>query len=200
MQFTRPVPVLLKVIICILFVFLNRAQRILRSNSMIVTIFDLTSCALLPLFVSALLHVAVLCPAFASPTRAGRVAVLYALLHTMCIHGVSVMIVITTLRNYPTSAGFLSVLLGSHLCLSVYPTSADLLPGQAIWYGRFMPALAFVIPIISWLLLPILRVHELEAIALLYVPEVICFTFAHVLQFFTIFLDLSVATVCSLMR
>lgn len=127
-------------------------------------------------------------------------AVLYALLHMLCIHGICFIIVITTLRNYPTSAGFLSVLLGSHLCLSVHPRTVDLIPGQAMWYERIMPALAFVIPILSWLLLPILRVHELEAIALLYVPEVICFIFAHVLQFVTIFLDLSVVTVCSLIR
>jgi len=199
MIFTLQSHVSLKVMQCILFVFFNRAQRILRSGdaSSVVATMDLGFTAILPLLLSASIHTAMLCPAFISPTRCGRVSVLHALLHMLLLHAFALLLVVTFLQKYFTTASFLSVLLTSHICF-VQPISSDLVPAQKLSYGRMMKFFAYVLPMLCWVILPVLRVHELEAIALLYVPEATCFAFAFALQFTTLMLNVAVSAICSL--
>lgn len=197
MHYTRPSPVSLKVLQCTLFVFFNRAQRVLRGGSMLLGSLDLSGTAVLPLVVSAALHTSVLCPGLLSPTRSGRVSVLCALLHVLLLHALAVLLVTTALHRYATTASFLAVLLASHLCLAVRPLSSDLVPAQTL-SCRVMHVASYALPVLVWMLLPVLRVHELEAIALLYVPEALCFTFAYSLQFVTLLLNVAVTAACSL--
>jgi len=197
LRYTNPGHVNLKVLHCVMFLFVNRAQRVLRMNSTVVETLDVAGTALLPLCVSCVLHMACLCPGLVSARRVGRVPVLYALLHVMILHAVSILIVTATLRRYATTASFLSVLLASHMCISIRPVSADLVPAQMIFYGCIMRGAAYIIPVLCWLVLPILRVHGLEAIALLYVPEAVCFTFACTLQFTTLVLHIAVTSMCA---
>jgi hypothetical protein len=197
LQCTQASPVSLKVLLCILFMFFNRAQRVLRSESMIVTHLDYAFCSMLPLFASATLHTALLFPALVVPTRVGRIAVLCALLHVLLLHALSMLFVAMALQTYMTTASFLAVLIASHLCLVVHPLVPDIIPAQKISYGYVMRVAAYTLPILCWVLLPVLRVHELEAIVLLYVPEALCFTFAYVLQFTTLLLRVATVACCS---
>jgi hypothetical protein len=200
LQYTNPGHVKLKVLHCVLFMFFNRAQRVLRMSSTVVDSLDMAGTAVLPLCVSCALHVACLCPGLVSARRVGRIPVLYALLHVMILHALAILIVTTALHRYATTASFLSVLLASHMCISVRPCSADLVPAQTIFYSHIMQSVAYILPVLCWMLLPILRVHELEAIALLYVPEAVCFTFAYTLQFTTLVLHIAVTSMCAVMR
>ena len=199
MIFTIPSHVSLKVVQCVLFVFFNRAQRILRGSegSSVVAMMDLSYTAIFPLLLSASIHTAMLCPAFISPTRCGRVSVLYALLHVLLLHALAVLLVVTFLQKYFTTASFLSVLLTSHICF-MKPLSSDLVPAQKLSYGRLINCSAYVLPVLCWVILPVLRVHEIEAIAPLYVPDALCFAFAFALQFTTLMLNVAVAAICSL--
>ena len=196
MSYTRASHVSLKALQCALFVFFNRAQRVLRSESTLSTSLTLSATALFPIFASAALHTAVLCPGIAVPTRAGRVAVLYALLHVLLLHACAASLSIMFLQRYATTASFVSVLVASHLCFAVRPAVPDLVPAQAVSYGRVMDVMAYVLPLFSWVLLPVLRVHELEAITLLFYPEAVCFVFAHALQLTTLVIQLVVTTGC----
>ena len=101
------------------------------------------------------------------------------------------------LGRYITTASFLAVFLASHLCFVVRPVEPDLIPAQSISYKHFMDIAAYVLPVVSWIILPVLRVHELEAIALLYVPEALCFVFAYTTQFMTLLLNVAVNAACS---
>ena len=197
-NFTRSSSVSLKVLQCVLFVFFNRANRIMRNGSFLVENLDLRSTAILPLVVSGIFHVAFICPGLAVPTRRGRIPVLCALLHVILMYTVAVFMVTVALDRYLTTASFLAVLLASHLCFVVRPVEPDLLPAQTISYKHFMDIAAYVIPVISWVLLPVLRVHELEAIALLYFPEALCFVFAYVMNFATLLLTVAVDAACSM--
>jgi hypothetical protein len=198
MQCTQASPVSLKVLLCILFMFFNRAQRVLRSGSMIATHLDYGSSSVLPLIASATLHTALLFPALVVPTRVGRVPVLCALLHVLILHTFAILLVAMALQTYMTTASFLAVLIASHLCLVVHPLIPDLVPAQRFSYGYVMRVSAYALPVLCWVLLPVLRVHELEAIALLYIPEALCFTFAYVLQFTTILLRVATVACCSI--
>jgi hypothetical protein len=195
--YTIPSHVTLKVLHCVLFIFFNRAHRVLRISSTVVDSLDITGTAMLPLFISCALHAAFLCPGLVSATRSGRVPVVYAILHVLMIHTVALLLITTALHRYPTTANFLSVLLASHMCVSVRPWSVYLVPVQSTSYGMIMPCMAYVIPVLSWILLPILRIHELEAVALLYIPEAMCFIFAYALQFTTLLVHLAVVAGCS---
>jgi hypothetical protein len=196
MSYTRASHVSLKAMQCILFLFFNRAQRVLRSESTLTTGLTLSGTALLPIFVSAVLHTAILCPGIAAPTRAGRVAVIYALLHVLLLHACTVALSLVFLQRYTATASFVSVLAAAHLCFAVRPAIPDLVPAQAISYGRVMGVAAYMLPVLCWILLPVLRVHELEAIALLFYPEALCFVFAHALQLAALVLHLVATTAC----
>jgi hypothetical protein len=196
MCYTRASPASLKALHCFLFLFCNRAQRVLRSESTLVSGLTLSGTALLPLFVSAALHTAVLCPGIAAPTRAGRVTALYALLHVLLLHACAVSLSLTFLARYATTASFVSVLVASHLCFAVRPAIPDVAHAQALSYGRVMGAAAYALPALSWVLLPVLRVHELEAITLLFLPEALCLIFASALQMATLLLHLATTTAC----
>jgi len=196
MSYTRASPVPLKAMQCMLFLFFNRAQRVLRSESTLTTGLTLSGTALLPLFVSAALHTAMLCPGIAAPTRAGRVAVAYALLHVLLLHAYAVALSLVFLQRYAATASFVSVLTAAHLCFAVRPASPDLVPAQAVSYGRAMGVAAYLLPVLCWVLLPVLRVHELEAIALLFYPEALCFVFAHALQLAALVLHLVATSGC----
>lgn len=191
-QYTRPSHVSLKVLLCVLFLFLNRAQRVLRKGSVITDNIDLRGTAIIPLLASAILHVALMFPGLLVPTRHGRMAVMCTILHVLFLYSVAGFLVTAALLRYTTTASFISVLLASHLCLVVRPTRNDLVPAQNISYGSFMDIMAYTIVVFSWVLLPVLRVSELEAIALLYVPEILCFAFAYAMQFVTLVLNVVV--------
>ena len=60
-----------------------------------------------------------------------------------------------------------------------------------------MGSATFLLPVLSWILLPVLRVHALEAITLLYIPEVLCIVFAYAIQFATLLLRVAAAAGCS---
>jgi hypothetical protein len=195
--YTSPGHVNLKVLHCILFMFFNRAQRVLRMGSTVVDSLDMAGTSLLPLAVSCALHVAFLCPGLVSARRGGRVPVVYALLHVTLLHATAILLVTMALHRYATTASFLSVLLASHMCISIRPCSVDLVPVQAVSYGYIMRGVAYILPLICWVLLPILRVHELEAVALLYVPEAVCFAFAYTLQFATVVIHIAITAMCS---
>lgn len=197
MQYTSPSHVGLKVLHCVLFIFFNRAQRVLRMGSTIVSSLDMAGIAVLPLCISCALHVAFICPGLVSARRGGRIPVIYALLHVVLLHAVAVLLVTIALHRYTTTASFLSVLLASHMCICVCPCSADLVPAQAVSYNYIIRSVAYIMPVLCWVLLPILRVHELEAIALLYVPEMVCFTFAYTLQFTILVLHIATTALCS---
>lgn len=197
-QYTRPGHVTLKILQCVLFVFFNRAQRVVRNGSIIVDNVDLGVMAVLPLLFSAVLHIAVLCPGLVAPTRSGRISVLSSLLHVVLLYICAMCIVTSALVRYTTTASFVAVLLASHLCLVVRPISSDLVPAQKLLYGRFMDVTAYVIPVVSWILLPVFRVHELEAIVLLYVPDALCFVFAYAIEFTTLLLNVAVGAGCSI--
>lgn len=107
------------------------------------------------------------------------------------------LLVTYAMGRYLTTASFIAVLLASHLCFVVRPIEPDLIPAQSISYKHFMDIAAYVLPIVSWILLPVLRVHELEAIVLLYLPEAFCFVFAYTIQFLTLLLNVAVDTACS---
>ncbi|KAJ1467702.1 hypothetical protein T484DRAFT_1755659 [Baffinella frigidus] len=196
-RYARSSHVSLKVLQCVLFVFFNRAQRVLRNGSFLVSSLDLRGTAVLPLVVSAVLHTAILCPGLVVPTRRGRIAVLCTLLHVMLLYMLAGLLVASALDRYVTTASFLSVLVASHLCLVVRPIESDLVPAQKVSYGHLMDIAAYALPVVSWVLLPVLQVHELEAIALLYVPEVLCFVFAYIMQFVTLLLNVAVDAACS---
>jgi hypothetical protein len=195
-HYNRPSNVSLKVLQCVLFVFFNRAQRILRNGSFLVDSLDLRSTAILPLVVSAVLHTAFICPGLVIPTRRGRIPVLCALLHVILLHMVAVLVVTAALDRYVTTASFLAVLIASHLCFVVQPIEPDLIPAQSISYKHFMYIAAYLLPVVSWILLPVLRVHELEAITLLYAPEALCFVFAYTMHFLTLLLTVAVDAAC----
>ena len=195
---TSQSPVSLKALQFILFLFCNRASRIIRSGSIIATRLDLSEAAILPLLLSAALHTAVLVTGIAVPTRIGRAAVICALLQVLVLHAFALLLVTEALHRYTTSAGFLSVLLASHLCCAVRPINPGLVQAQDLLYGRVMDIAMFVLPVMSWNLLPILRVQALEAITLLYVPEVLCTVFAYAIRFATLLLQVAVATGCSM--
>ena len=196
-HYTKQSPITLKALLCTLFLFCNRASRVIRSGSIIATRLDLSETAILPLIVSAVLHTALLGPGIVVPTRVGRVAVVCALLQVLLLHACAILLVTETLHRYTTSASFLSVLLASHLCCAVRPIDPNLVQTQNILYGRVMGSATFVLPVLSWILLPVLRVHALEAITLLYVPEVLCIVFAYAIHFATLLLRVAVATGCS---
>jgi hypothetical protein len=197
-QYTRPGHVILKVLQCVLFVFFNRAQRVMRNQSIIVDSLDLRGTAILPLIVSAALHVAFLCPGLVIPTRRGRIPVICSLLSIILLYALACLVVTLALGRYVTTASFISVLLASHLCLVVRPLYTDLVPAQKMTYGYFMDTSAYVLPVVSWILLPVLRVHELEAIVLLYIPDAFCFVFEYVIRFTTLLLNVVVVTGCSI--
>jgi hypothetical protein len=190
-------PVSLKALQFILFLFCNRASRVIRSGSVVVTRLDLSETAILPLLLSAALHTAVLAQGVVVPTRAGRVTVVCTLLHVLLIHAFALLLVTEALHRYTTSASFLSVLLASHLCCVVRPINPGLVQAQNILYGRVMDCATFVLPVLSWILLPVLRVHALEAITLLYVPEALCMVFVYAIQFATLLLHVAVTAACS---
>ena len=196
-HYTRPSHVSLKALQCVLFVFFNRAQRVLRNGSFLVDNLDLRSTAILPLAVSLVLHTAFLCPGLVIPTRRGRVPVLCALLHVILLYMCAMLLVTYALGRYMTTASLLAVFLASHMCFVIRPIEPDLVPAQSISYKHFMDIAAYVLPVVSWIILPVLRVHELEAIVLLYVPEALCFVFAYTIQFITLLLDVAVDAACS---
>jgi hypothetical protein len=192
MQFSTSGPVSLKAFVCILFIFFNRATRIFHNGSMLSTHLSLADTALLPLIMSAALHVACLGPGVLSPTRAGRIPVVCAILHVSLLHALAIWVVTLALTRYTTTASFTSIMLASHLCFAVRPTSKDLVPAQRVVYGFVTGAAAYALPLLAWVVLPILRVHELEAIVLLFVPEALCFMFACALQFVSTVLHIGV--------
>jgi hypothetical protein len=182
---TTPSAVSLKTLLCILFLFFNRAGRVLRGGSMLSTTMHLGATAMLPIVASAALHIACLCPGIVVRTRYGRAPVFRAILHVLLLHALVAYVTIFTLARYATTASFLSILLASHLCFAVRPMNTDLVPAQALLYGGLMNGAAYALPLIAWVVLPILRVDAVEFVFLLYVPEVICFLFAYLLQFTT---------------
>lgn len=190
LHLTTPSAVSLKALVCTLFLFFNRATRVLSSGSVVATHLNLIDVAVLPLVVSVLLHLTCLCPGIFIPTRSGREPVIRAILHVLLLHALSVWLVAFALTRYATTASFLAVLLASHMCCIVRPVNPTLVPAQALLYGNFMGAVAYALPVLVWVLLPVLRVHELEAIVLLYVPEVLCFVFAYSLHLMTSVLHL----------
>ena len=194
---TNQSPVSLKALHCTLFLFCNRASRVILSGSIVATRLDLSETTILPLLLSASLHTAVLAPGIVVPTRVGRVSVICALLQVLLLHAFALLLVTEALRRYTTSASFLSVLLASHLCCAVRPINPGLVQAQGLLYGRVMGIATFVLPVMSWVLLPILRVHALEALTLLYVPEVLCTVFAYAIQFATLLIQVAVAAGCS---
>jgi hypothetical protein len=196
---TQSSPLSLKVLLCVLFVFFNRAQRVLRNGSTLVNGMDLRGIALLPLIASAVLHTTLMCPGLVVATRGGRVMVAYTLLHMLLLHAVAMLLVTTTLDKYITTATFLSVLLASHFCIAIRPMQPDLVQSQKLLYGYVTRVSAYTLPVMCWIILPVLRVHELEAIVLLYVPEALCFLFAHAIQFSTLLLHVAVVSTCSVM-
>jgi hypothetical protein len=198
MQYTRPGHVTLKILQCLLFVFFNRAKRVVRNGSIIIDSLDLDGTTILPLLISAVLHIALLCPGLVVPTRRGRIAVLFSLLHVVLLYLCAAFLVTFTLTRYITTASFVSVLLASHLCLVVRPLDPELVPAQKLSYGYFMDVAAYVIPISSWILLPVFRVHALEAIVLLYLPEALCFVFAYTIEVITLLLNVAVVAGCSM--
>jgi hypothetical protein len=198
MQYTRPGGAVLKILQCVLFMIFNRAQRVVRNGSFIVDNLDLRCTAILPLLVSAVLHIAILCPGLVVPTRRGRVPVICSILSVVLLYMSAAFIVALTLGRYATTASFVSVHLASHLCLVVRPLVADLVPAQKLSYGNFMDVAAYIIPLASWILLPVLRVHELESIVLLYVPDAFCFLFTYILEFTTLLLNVAVVAGCSM--
>jgi hypothetical protein len=170
----------------------------MRNGSFLVEHADLRSTAIMPLVVSGLLHVAFMVPGVVVPTRRGRIPVICALLHVILMYMVALFIVTVALDRYLTTASFLSVLLASHLCFVVRPVEPDLLPAQIISYKHFMDIASYAIPVVSWVLLPVLRVHELEAIALMYFPEALCFVFVYVMNFATLLLAVAVDAACAM--
>jgi hypothetical protein len=198
LHYTTPSPVSLKMLHCVLFLFFNRATRLLRGGSVLATHLDLAETAVLPLVASAVLHTAFLCPGFVAPTRTGWMghgALLRSLLHMLLLHALAGLLVAGALRRYANIASFLAVILASHLIFSVRPRY-NLVPAQALLYGRLMVVASYAIPLLSWLVLPVLRVHELEAIVLLYVPEALCYAFEWTLRFGTLLLQMVVDTTC----
>ena len=194
---TQPSPVSLKVLLCVLFVFFNRARRIIHSDSTLVAGMDLRGTALIPLLASAVTQIAFICPSLVLPTRGGRLVVICLLLHVLLLYACAILLVSVVLNKYFTAASFLSVLLASHLCFSVRPMTPGVVHAQHISYGYVTRVAAYAIPLLCWVLLPILHVHELEAIVLLYTPETLCFIFAHCMHFCMLLLQVAAVTVCS---
>ena len=73
----------------------------------------------------------------------------------------------------------------------------DLIQSQNMSYGCVTRVAAYALPVMCWVLLPVLRIHELEAIVLLYLPEALCFIFAHTIQFAMLLLHVAVVSACS---
>ena len=190
-------PVSLKMLLCVLFVFFNRSQRVLRNGSVLVEGLDIKGVAILPVVASTVLHVALLCSGLAVPARAGRLAVLCALLHVLLLHAFAMLVVTVALNRYMNTASFISVLLSSHLCYSVKPMMPRLLHSQKFAYQYITKFSAYMIPLICWIVLPILPVHELETIVLLYLPEGLCFIFTHCVYFSSLILQVAVVSICS---
>ena len=192
-------PVSLKVLMCVLFVFFNRAHRVLRSESMLVTSIHFRVIVIIPLLFSVLMHTALMCPGFVIPTRGGRVTVLCALMQMLILHALSILLVVVTLNHYVTAASFLSIILSSHLCFVVRPVKLNIVTTRTISYEGVTRFAAYLLPVFCWILLPVLRVHELEAIVLLYTPEALCFIFGHVLSFSILLLQVGVVSACGIM-
>jgi hypothetical protein len=189
--------VTLKVLVCVLFIFFNRAQRVLRSESILVTRLDFRVIAILPLIVSVVMHTSLMCPGFVIPTRGGRITVFCALIQMLLLHALAILLVVVTLNHYITAASFLSVILASHLCLVVRPVNMNIVQTRTISYGCVARFVAYMLPVVCWILLPILRIHELEAIVLLYTPEALCFVYEHLVRFTTLLLQVAVVSACS---
>ena len=192
--------VTLKILVCVLFIFFNRAQRVLRSESTLVTGLDFRVVTILPLIVSAVMHTSLTCPGFVIPTRGGRITVFCALIQMLLLHAFAMLIVVVCLNHYITVASFLSVIFASHLCFVVRPVQLNIVQTRTISYGCVSRFVAYLLPVVCWILLPILRIHELEAIVLLYTPEALCFVFEHIVRFINLLLQVAVVSACSVGR
>jgi hypothetical protein len=190
-------PVSLKMLLCVLFVFFNRSHRVLRNRSVLVEDLDIKGVAILPLLASTVLHMALLCSGLVVPAGAGRLAVLCALLHTLLLHACAMLMVTVALNRYMNTASFLSIILSSHLCYSVKPMIPRLVHSQKFAYQYTTKTAAYIVPLTCWVILPILPVHELEAIVLLFLPEALCFVFAHCVYFLSLILQVAVISICS---
>ena len=184
-------------LLCALFDFFNRSQRVLRSGSVLVEGLDIKGVAVLPLLASGILHVVLMCSGLVVPARAGRLAVFCALLHILMLHACAMLMVTVALDRYMNTASFLSVLLSSHFCYSVKPMIPRLVQSQRFAYEYVTKFAAYIIPITCWVVLPVLPVHELEAIVLLFLPEALCFVFMYCIYFFTLILQVAVVSVIS---
>lgn len=195
-------PVTLKGLLFALFVFFNRAQRILHKRDtfrVLTAIDDPALCVVLPLLVSAVLHTACLAPGLVQPTRHGRESVLRAILYVGLLHLLGAWIVSVVLSLYTSTAAFLAVIMAGHLCVAVRPAVRDLVPLQPLTYGVGMRVAAFAVPVLSWMLLPIFRVHSLEVIAMIYSPEALCFAFAYASQVVATLVQVCVVAFCNLL-
>jgi hypothetical protein len=190
-------PVPLKMLLCVLFVFFNRSQRVLRNRSVLVEGLDIKGVAVLPLLASGILHMVLMCSGLVVPARAGRLTVFCALLHIFLLHACAMLMVTVALDRYMNTASFLSILLSSHFCYSVKPMIPRLVQSQKFAYQYITKFAAYIIPITCWVILPVLPVHELEAIVLLFLPEALCFVFVHCVYFFTLILQVAVVSICS---
>ena len=197
LHYTQSSPVSLKVLLCVLFVFFNRAHRVIRNKSTLTDTFDLVGFALIPLLISLLVHTILMCPGIFVPPRGGRMQVIFAILHVLLLHSVAALLISMTLNRYITTSGFLSVSIASHFCFSIRPLQPNLIQSQKILYGCVTKLAAYVLPVLCWILLPVLRIHELEAIVLIFIPEALCFVFAHCLHFATLLLNVAVLSACS---
>ena len=133
-------------LLCVLFVFFNRAQRVIRNGSTLTHSLDLSCIALL--LASALIHTVMMCPGLVVPTRGGRIPVVFALLLMLLLHSVAILLITTTLNRYITTSGFLSVLVASHLCFAIRPIQPDVVQSQKISYEYVTKKASYVLAIL----------------------------------------------------
>jgi hypothetical protein len=166
-------PVWAKTLCCVLFLFMNRAHKIVMRETLIAQREAYETACFLPFLVIVFLHLATLLPALLPRSSSRRMAVCCLLLQVAVFALLAGIVIIKFIHFYPSIAPFFSVLLAVHLCYLTPRSSNDFyisLPQKSM-YTYVLPVLSGIIPVTAWLFLPVFRPHEMEALVLLFTPE-----------------------------
>lgn len=194
-------PVWAKTLCCILFLFMNRAHKIVMRDTVIAQRESYETACILPFLVAVFLHLATLFPALLPRSGSRRMVVCYLLLQVAVIAILCGIVVIKFMHHYPSIAPFFSVLLAVHLCYLTPRPSRDLfitLPQKAM-YSYVFPVVSGIVPFTAWLFLPVFRPHEMEALVLLFVPELLTVTASVVVRIYSLSSLLTARGVASLL-
>jgi len=168
-------PIWAKALCCILFLFMNRAHKIVMRETLIAQREAYETACILPFLVAVFLHLATLFPALLPRSGSRRMVVCHLIFQVAVLALLCGIVVIKLMHYYPSIAPFFSVLLAVHFCYLTPRPSKDLFITllQKTMYTYVLPILAAIIPVTAWLFLPVFRPHEMEALVLLFAPELL---------------------------